>query len=145
MSTGTCCAFSGQVWIADSKAQIDSSLNGRQLKLFPQGSLGLDGSLNLSMDTRLSPELAARLDRRGQVTRYLLDVEGWSQLPLLVSGTLQAPRFGLDPKGVQAQGTRLLQQELQRGFDKLLGTPPPAPASPARKLLEETLQRALGR
>ena len=163
--------FRGQVRIVDGKAQIDSSLNGRQLKLFPRGSVGLDGSLNLSMDTRLSPELATRLDRRGQVTRYLVDAEGWSQLPLLVSGTLQAPRFGLDPKGVQAQGTRVLQQELQRGLDKLLGTPsapaqpaepatpetapepsgetppasPPAPASPARKLLEETLQRALGR
>jgi AsmA protein len=166
--------FHGKARIVDGRAEIDSSLSGRQLKLFPRGSLGLDGSISLAMDTRLSPELTARLDRRGQVTRYLLDAEGWGQLPLLVSGTLQAPRFGLDPKGVQAQGTRLLQQEVQRGLDKLLGAPPPPPVqpaepasgeagpegapdptkappppaepvSPARKLLEETLQRALGR
>jgi hypothetical protein len=117
------------------------------------------------MDTRLSPDVRARLDRRGQVARFLADAEGWSQVPLLIGGTLQSPRFALDPKGVQAQATRALQQELQRGLDKLLKpapspsreaapagdspAEPPPPASPApapaRKFLEETLQRTLGR
>jgi hypothetical protein len=68
--------FRGKARIVAGRAEIDSSLSGRQLKLFPRGSLGLDGSLNLTMDTRLSPELTARLNRRGQVTRYLLDARG---------------------------------------------------------------------
>lgn len=164
--------FRGKTRIVNGKAELDSSLIGRQLKLFPKGTLGLDGSLNLAVDVRLSPELTARIDQGGKVTRYLLDAEGWSQVPLLVTGTLQSPRYGLDPKGVQAQAGKVLQQELQRGIDKLLSRPqpappsaaessPPAPAegeaqpseppaqkpttSPAQQLLEESLRRVLKR
>ena len=157
--------FRGKVRVTNGRAEIDSSLSGLQFRLYPRGSLGLDGSLDLAMDTRLSPDVTARLDRRGQVARFLADAEGWSQVPLLIGGTLQSPRFALDPKGVQAQATRALQQELQRGLDKLLKpapspsreaapagdspAEPPPPASPApapaRKFLEETLQRTLGR
>lgn len=163
--------FRGRTKIVNGRAELDSTLAGKQLRLFPKGSLGLDGSLDLTMDTRISPELTARIDQRGKATRYLLDADGWSQVPLLVGGTLKAPRFGLDPKGVQAQGTRILQQELQRGLDKLLPkpTPPvqesppateeaapagqepppqpaaPPPATPAQRLLEESLKRVLGR
>ncbi len=167
--------FRGKVRIVDGRAAIDSALLSPHLKLFPTGTLGLDGNLDLAMDTRLSPELAARLDQRGQVVRFLADADGWSQVPLLLTGTCQAPRFGLDPKGVRAQATRALQQQLQRGIDKLLNkplsappamepppqtTPPPTepagqplpaeqqktpPPPPQRKLLEETLQQLFGR
>jgi AsmA protein len=170
--------FRGKTRIVNGKAEFDGRLLGRQLKFFPKGTLGLDGSLNLAMDTRLNPELAARLDQRGKVTRYLHDADGWSQVPLLVTGTLKAPRFGLDPKGIQDQAGKMLQQELQRGVDKLLnkqqpapaasaepapqksdaGAPAapapepaptpqksPSPASPAQKLLEESLKRVLTR
>lgn len=160
--------FRGEARIAGGKAAIDSVIQSRQLKLFPRGTVGLDGSLNLAMDTRLSPELTARIDQRGKVTRYLLDADGWSQVLLQVGGTLQAPRYGLDPKGVQAQAGKVLQNELQRGLEKLLkkSQPPPAspappesaqepaqqqaaplpPASaPAQKLLEESLKKVLRR
>jgi len=162
--------FRGKARIAGGKADIDSAIQSKQLKLFTTGTLGLDGSLNLSMDTRLSPELAARIDQRGKVTRYLLDADGWSQVPLLVSGTLQAPRYGLDPKGIKAQAGKVIQNELQRGLEKLLKksqqpasstapsestqqsaapaesatSPPPAP-TPAQKLLEESLKKVFGR
>lgn len=119
--------FQGKSRIVNGKAEIEGALISRQLKLFPRGVVGLDGRLALVMDTRLSPELTARIDQRANATRYLLDADGWSQVPLLVSGTLQAPQFGLDPKGVQALATRALQQELQRGLDKLAPKPKPAP------------------
>lgn len=167
--------FRGKARIADGRAEIDSAIQSSRLKLFPKGTLGLDGTLNLAMDTRLSPELAARLDQRGKVTRYLLDADGWTQVPLLVSGSLQSPRYGLDPKGVQAQAGKVLQNELQRGLDKLLKksqsspkapadttqqqpaesaepapqpVPPPdgqAPVNPSQKLLEESLKKVFGR
>ena len=154
--------FRGKTRIVNGQAEIDSLLAGSRLKLFPKGTLGLDGSLRLALDTRLAPELAARLDRKGKVTGYLTDADGWTQIPLLLEGTLQAPRFSLDPKGVQAQAGKVLQQELQRGLDKLLKpkSPPqePAPAdaptqqqaapepaapppSPAQQLLDQSLKK----
>lgn len=123
--------FRGKSRIVNGQAEIDSLLAGNRLKLFPKGTLGLDGSLRLAIDTRLAPELAARLDRKGKVTGYLTDSDGWTQIPLLLEGTLQAPRFSLDPKGVQAQTGKVLQQELQRGLDKLFKPKSPAPQEPA--------------
>lgn len=123
--------FRSRMRMVNGQAQVDSTLLGRQFKLYPKGTLGLDGSLNLTVDARLSPELAARIDQRGRITRHLLDGDGWTQVPLLLGGTLQSPKFGLDPKGVQAQAGRALQGELQRGLDKLLQKSQPPPAVPA--------------
>jgi len=153
----------GKVKLVAGKADVVGTIRSSHMQLFPKGTVGLDGSLNLALDTRISPELTARIDQRGRVTRYLLDNDGWSQVPLLVTGTLDAPRYGLDPKGFQAQGTKVLQQELQRGLDKLLQkSPPPAkeapadqsqpsaepeqpPANPTQQLLEDSLKRMLRR
>ena len=151
--------FRGKAKLVNGRAEIDSSLVSSRIKLAPHGTVGLDGSLNVAMDTRLSPELTARLDQRGKVTRYLTDAEGWTQIPLLLTGTVKSPRYGLDPKGVQAQAGKVIEKELQRGLDKLLNrpkpqeqpsgdgeagsgeAPAPQPASPAQQLLDESLKR----
>ncbi len=155
--------FRGKARFGGGRADIDSLIVSDRIKLFPRGVLGLDGSMRVAMDTRLSPELTARLDRGGKVTRYLVDAEGWSQLPLLVSGSMRSPRYGLDPAGVQGQAGRVLQHELQRGIDRLLkkentgrpagqapadGAPAPAeqaPPGPTQRLLEDSLKRVLGK
>lgn len=151
----------GNARIGGGKADVDGTILNERLKLFPKGVVGLDGALNLAVDTRLSPELTARLDQHGKVTRYLLDADGWSQVPLLVTGSVQAPRYGIDPK----VAGKVLQNELQQGLDKWLNkskkpaegvgsTPSPEqqPASTpsskpksSRQLLEESLKRVLGR
>jgi len=157
--------FRGKARLTNGKAEIDSSLVSSRIKLAPKGTIGLDGSLNVAMDTRLAPDLAARIDQRGKVTRYLTDAEGWTQIPLLITGTVQAPRYGLDPKGVQAQAGKIIEKELQRGLDKLFNrpkpqeqpseagvrpessetgsgdSPAPPPASPAQQLLDQSLKR----
>ena len=151
--------FQGNVQIADGNLMIDSRIISDEVKLFPKGSIGLDGSLNLAMDTRLSPDVAGRLDKGGKVTRYLTDKDGWSQVPLLVSGNYASPRFGLDPKGLQKQATDALGKELGRHLDKLFGAPDPdkqqegqektgkdtAPAEdPTNKLLQDSLKSLFG-
>jgi AsmA protein len=151
--------FSGQFKIVDGKVTIDSQMLSDALKLFPKGTVGLDGSLNLGLDTRLSPELSKKIDRKGGVMGYLADSEGWSRLPLLLKGTFASPSFGLDPKGVQEQATKALSGELGRQIDKLFKKPEPAaPAAgqqqpgaepqstedPARKLLEDSLHKLFG-
>ncbi len=149
--------FQGKIKIADGKLQIDSSILSNEIKLFPKGTIGLDGSLNLSLDTRLSPQVAGRLDSGGKVSKYLTDDDGWSQVPLLVSGNYASPSFGLDPKGVQKQATKALGKELGRQIDKLFGAPKTQeegqtqpegqqqPAeTPAKKLLQDSLKGLFG-
>ncbi len=150
--------FNGQFKVVDGKVKVDSQLLSNTLKLFPQGTIGLDGSLNLGLDTRLSPELSARLDKKGGVSAYLADNDGWTQMPLLLKGSFASPSFGLDPKGVQKQASKVIANELGRQIDKLFKRPKPAslateqqqgeeamPAEdPASKLLQDSLQKLFG-
>lgn len=151
--------FKGQFKVVDGKVLLDSQMLSTKLKLFPKGTIGLDGSLNLGLDTRLSPELSARLDKKGGVSSYLADKDGWTRMPLLLKGSFASPSFGLDPKGVQEQASKAIANELGRQLDKLLKLPEPAsqgtgqqPAAgdaapaedPARKLLQDSLQKLFG-
>jgi len=151
--------FQGDIKIVGGKLHIDSSLLSDELKLFPKGSIGLDGTMNLSIDTRLSPQLAAQLDSGGKMTRYLTDKDGWSQIPLLVSGSYASPRFGLDPKGIQKQASEAIGKELGRHLEKLFKTSEPAASketqeqtgkedapvdNPTNKLLQDSLKSLFG-
>lgn len=151
--------FSGQFKIVDGKVNLDSRVLSDLLKLFPKGTIGLDGSLNLGLDTRLSPTLSKRMDSRGSVTNYLTDSDGWTRVPLLLKGNFTSPSFSLDPKGVQEQATQAIGKELGRQLDKLFKQPQPAapsdgqqadeqpvspPEDPARKLLQDSLQKLFG-
>ncbi|NOR49505.1 MAG: hypothetical protein GQ530_00545 [Desulfuromonadales bacterium] len=150
--------FKAEFKIVDGMVKLDSQILSNTLKLFPKGTIGLDGSLNLGLDTRLSPELSSRLDKKGGITSYLSDEDGWTRMPLLLKGNFASPRFGLDPKGIQAQASKAIGQELSRQLDKLLkrqdssqrtdqqptGEEPPPAEDPARKLLQDSLRKLFG-
>lgn len=146
--------FQNTFRVVDGKVNLDGKILSSTLRLFPRGTIGLDGSLNLALDTRLSPDLSARLDRKGQVSGYLLDVDGWSRLPLLVTGTVDAPRFGLDPKGIKDQATEAIGGEIGRQLNKLLGgsksqTPdegkqPAGEGAPAADPAQQLLKKLFG-
>ena len=93
------------------------------------------------------------------MTRYLTDKDGWSQVPLLVSGSYTSPKFGLDPKGLQRQASEVLGKELGRHLDKLFKTSEPAAPNetqeqsgqedapvdnPTNKLLQDSLKNLFG-
>ncbi len=149
----------GTFRINSGKVRIESQMTSDSLKVFPQGDVGLDGALNLALDTRLSPALAKRVDAKGAVLGYLADSEGWARIPLLLHGTLAAPAFSLDPKGFQEQASKAISGELGRQIDRLLrkqeppaartgeqpsGKGTPSDDDPARKLLEDSLQKLFG-
>jgi AsmA protein len=147
--------FKTQFKVVDGKVQLNSQMLSEKLKLFPKGSICLDGSLDLELDTRLSPELSAKLDKKGGVTRYMADQDGWTQMPLLVDGDFTAPRFGLDPKGISSQASRAIGVELGRQLDKMFKTKDSKGASGDQtdegaaedsnsKLLQDSLQKLFG-
>ncbi len=150
--------FAAQFKILDGKIMLDSQMLSSKLKLFPKGTVGLDGSLNLGLDTRLSPELSSKLDHKGGVTSYLADKDGWTRMPLLLKGSFASPSFGLDLKGVQEQAAKAVTNELGRQLDKLLNRQSSSQGSDqqpidgktssekdsTRKLLQDSLQKLFG-
>lgn len=132
--------------VAKGQLQLDAKLNGSQLALQPQGTIGLDGGLKLSLPTRLSPELAKRIDRRGQFSGLLADQDGGVTLPLKLGGALDSPEFGLDAKQLRKQVINQAGKKLEERLLKKLAPDKgqDQPADAKRKLLENTLRGLFG-
>lgn len=139
--------WSGNFRIEQGKVRFDSRFSGRQVRLAPQGSVGLDGSLDVTLDARLAPELTARLDKQGGVSRYLADAQGWGQVPLKVSGSLERPRFEIDARAAAQKAGRALEKKLEQKLLKKLapgsGTDKTSDDS-GKQLLEQTIRGLLG-
>jgi AsmA protein len=111
----------GNVKLADGRFNIDSRFTGNDIRMAPTGTIGLDGSLNLSLDMRLAPDIASRIQIGRLYSQLSRTDDGWTMVPLGVGGTLQHPKFNLDTSAVSDQlrerGTEELRKRLQ---DKLV-------------------------
>jgi AsmA protein len=111
----------GNVKLADGRFNIDSRLTGNDIRMAPTGTVGLDGALNLSLDMRLAPDIASRIQIGRLYSQLARTDDGWTMVPLGVGGTLQTPRFSLDTTAISDQlrqkGTEELRRRLQ---DKLV-------------------------
>ena len=142
--------FGGRFTIEQGRVRLNTELEGSEVRMKPQGTVGLDGSLDLNLNASLAPALMQKLDRRGQVTRFLTDQQGWGQLPLRVAGSYDNPRFALDATGVREQVEEKAREELQRRvIDRILPAKPEGeeeqPQEPARKLLDDAVRGIFGR
>ncbi|MDY0213657.1 MAG: AsmA family protein [Desulfuromonadaceae bacterium] len=120
-------------------AQVDGNFSGSNLRVEPKGTIGLDESLNLSLNARLSPNLAQELDKKGHIAGFLTDAEGWALLPLKVKGTFSAPRISLDEAALQQQvGKKAIDTLQQRLLDKLAPKQEKTPESSPGSTQEST-------
>ncbi|GAB7026035.1 AsmA family protein [Geotalea toluenoxydans] len=137
--------FAGSFKIVNGKVIVDSNITGRDVHITPKGTAGLDSSLDLSLETRLAPQLTSRITR-GELGKMITDEKGWGILPLKVKGTFSAPRFQIDVSGVRQQlkqkGREKLEQTIQ---EKLLKKKEGEPQRPEKELLEKGLRGILGK
>ncbi|MBM4310726.1 MAG: AsmA family protein [Deltaproteobacteria bacterium] len=104
--------FGGTVNIARGQARLDTELNGDDVRMRPQGVVGLDGSLDIDLNAALSPAIMKKLDKRDRLALVLTDNQGWGRLPITIGGSLDRPRFSLDAAGLKEQAIENLQQRL---------------------------------
>jgi AsmA protein len=141
----------GTFTINNGKVSLNSDFAGSDVRFAPQGTVGLDGALDVALDLRLSPTLTGKLDRRGNVAQYFTDAEGWGQLPLKATGTLGAPRFTLDTSAVKGKVKEKAREEIEKKlqekvFDKLAPKEgEEGSREPTKEMLEEGLKKLLGR
>jgi AsmA protein len=141
----------GTFTVVNGKVSLNSDFSGSDVRFAPQGTVGLDGALDVDLDLRLSPPLTGKLDRRGNVAQFFTDAEGWGQLPLKAKGTLGAPRFTFDSSAVKSKVKEKAREELEKKlqekvFDKLAPKEGEGETrEPAKQLLEEGLKKLLGR
>jgi AsmA protein len=140
----------GSFSIDRGKVLLNSDFSGRDVRFAPTGSVSLDGSLDVGLDLRLSPELTGRLDRRGKVAQFFTDAQGWGQVPLKVTGTVGKPRFAFDATAVKGKVQEKVREKIEKKlqekvFDKLAPKEKEGAKTPEKQLLEDAVKGLLGR
>ncbi len=136
--------FSGNYHLRNGVAQLAADLDSSKVKLRPQGTVGLDGALDLKLDARLAPTLLNRLGADKNLQKIVTDVEGWGIFPLKIKGTLNQPKIGFDSKQLQKLAAERATQEVTRQLLKKLGADQGGEQDPVKQLLEGTLNRLFG-
>lgn len=89
------------------------------------GTIGFDHALNMTVNLRLSEALSQQVAGSSPVARLAVK-EGRLTLPLLIGGTLEAPSYGLDMKGLTGKVQEQIKQKAEEAIGGLLkGTTKP--------------------
>ncbi|HEY3307212.1 MAG TPA: AsmA family protein [Desulfuromonadaceae bacterium] len=137
--------FAGTFQIQNGKIILDSDVSGKDIQITPKGTAGLDKSLNISLVTRLSPELSGKVTR-GDIGKLLTDEKGWGVLPVKVEGTTSSPKFRLDPSAVKEQMKTKAREKLQQTIEeKFLKKKQGEPKRPEQDLIERGLKGIFGK
>ena len=131
--------------LADGQLRVAGNVRGGPLEFSPQGRIGLDGRLDLRSQVRVSPELMNGVAGGHRFRSLFAGEQGWSVIPLQISGTLQEPQIGFDEDALRATARKTAADHLSRKPDN--GSPPldAPPAAPIRQMLDKTLDRLFNR
>lgn len=113
-------SFEGDFEIKDGKLRLVSDFAGKDVKMKPTGTIGLNGALDMNLNLALAPGFSSRLSSDSLVGQLLADEKGWTSMPVALGGSLGKPRFVLDRARLQKQlteeGTRKV---IEKGLQKL--------------------------
>ncbi|MBE9486403.1 MAG: hypothetical protein IMY82_04460, partial [Chloroflexi bacterium] len=130
--------------LRDGLARLTGSLDGSKAKLKPEGTVGVDGALNMSLNARLAPELMQKLGARDELKQAMTDKDGWGVFPLKISGSVTRPKIGFDSKALQKQATSKIKEEVSKRLLKEIVPKDEGTAAPIKQLLNGTLNRLFG-
>ena len=80
------------------------------------GTIGFDQQLNLVVNLNLSQDLSQKIARSSPAAKLAMK-EGRLSLPLTITGTTQAPSYGLDMKGL----TGRVQEQVRKNVEEAVG------------------------
>ncbi len=83
------------------------------------GIIGFDQTLNLTMNLNLSQDLSQKIASASPVAKLAMK-EGRLSLPLIIAGTVQAPSYGLDMKGMTGKVQEQVQKRVEEAVSGLL-------------------------
>jgi len=146
--------FEGDLELEDGRFQLDSRFESDEVRMAPEGTIGLDASIDLALDLRVSPGLASDIGTGDAYSRFARTGEGWTLIPIKVGGTLRSPRFDVDSSAVADQLRERGEEELRQQFqDRVLDRFVPRDSdekdeeadkkerSPVEKEMEDALRR----
>jgi AsmA protein len=105
----------GTVSLRNGVARIKSVFSSDSFSMNPSGSIGLDETIDLAFDLKLSPHLTDKA-MSSKVSKYIKDEGWWGTIPLKISGTFAEPSYTVD---LEKAGKRVIKKEVDKYIDKL--------------------------
>jgi AsmA protein len=117
-------------------------MDGHDFQATGGGTIGFDQTLNLTVNLNLSQDLSRTIARSSPAAKLAMK-EGRLSLPLMITGTAQAPSYGLDMKGLTGKVQEQVQKKVEEAVGGLLkGTTKPEDLKQqGRDLLKGLLRR----
>ena len=75
----------GTFRVADGLIHTTNNLRGKEIELYPEGTISLDAYVNLALKMRISPSLSEQIVD-GVLTKYFTDEMGWTVIDLAIKG-----------------------------------------------------------
>jgi hypothetical protein len=140
-------SFQGGLDVKDGAARLrDVRATGQAVELAAQGTVGLDGALDVRVNPRVGPRLRG-LIKNEWAQKVLLVADGVTALPIdvTVQGTVSRPRYGVAPRMYEPVKTvgGVVTQTLT-GATKKLGEAAPATGEGAGQIkdaVQDTLRQ----
>lgn len=133
--------FAGTYAIKNATVNLDAAMDGSDARIAAAGKVGLDKSLDMGIEAKFPPAITAKV-ARGDIGSLLTDSQGWGSIPLRATGTVGAPKFGIDASKMKGRVREKLQQKLQ---EKLYGKPAEGEKPPEGGLIDKTLKGIFGK
>jgi AsmA-like protein len=112
-------SLTGTATIANSVAHTnDLTLRAGQMTIAAQGTYGLDQSVNMKAVVTFSAAKANQLAQLTPLAKNLQNAQGEIAIPVTVTGTASAPKFGIDVATLAKKN--LPNQLIKQGINKLL-------------------------
>jgi uncharacterized protein YhdP len=110
--------LSGTAVVGGGRARTDDLLlKAGDVAMTGAGVLGFDKTLNFRLNTLLSAARSQQLVQKSAVVQRLVNGKGEISVPVTVTGTVTAPKYGVD---VTSVAKKQVKEELQKGLLKLL-------------------------
>jgi hypothetical protein len=113
-----------QYKLHDGAVDVDGSFTNQDLGLYPDGQIGLDGSLNVDTIMKISPNLAGRMVS-DKIRQYLPQEDGWTVLPVEIRGSFYDYRVALKKDVMDIFIEKVLPAVLNDLLKDKVNTPPP--------------------
>lgn len=84
-----------------------------------RGTIGFDQTLNLTMNLNLSQDLSQKIAGASPVAKLAMQ-EGRLTLPLIITGTVHAPSYGLDSKTLTGKVQEQVKEKVREAIGDLL-------------------------
>jgi AsmA protein len=107
--------------VKDRKVFLEGGLNSATITLGTSGFVAFDERMDIAADLKLSPVLAAKLPTT-RITASMKDGQGWTIIPLKITGTVEKPSVRPNPAALNKQIEQGIREEVgKRLLKDILG------------------------